>query len=400
MKRFETKYGELDLKVFSLSNAPVYATLEKVKLPAGLKLRGGQTLKKALTIWAGAVLMPRRNKDYPGGWCWQIFSRGLYEAWRACLHIRQGYEEPANGQGELIFLEEAGRDFAGLVFQLLRYRQLDQSEFAEVVDWIEQYRRSLRPAVNDLKAAAGGFVQGATGVMDCCGRLNPSATLTRVQAAKRRLVLRQEQIKRISPLIGRRQIALILAKDEIHRQLIEIYWKLEKIRQELASREQFQPEEPVCIGWRKQLLICLSLLKDIRIMPYAAWARRVMKELGAVRTFLEKSGTKVQVGQAERQIKKVCWAFRFKRARWELENLLWDFDFVFEHPVQAAIEDKDGLVNNLDFFLKRLNLLDDGLFYFPVKDRVATTVAEAINLVKEEKLAVAKNRLKQAAHRL
>lgn len=399
IRALETKYGLLTFKGFFLSQGPVFITTEESRIAAGEAISNGKRLKKGVALPAGIILMPRKNEKYATGWCWQIFSHGLYEAWRACLHIRDSYEAEEKN-GEIVFLESSFRDFAMMVYQLLKYRELSVKEKEEIEKKIDEYRHCFQPAQNPLKQQAEGFLKGATGIRDRTGRPNPTAALTQLHATCRRLELRVEQIKAIDPRIGRRQIALILEKDRIHRQLIDIYKRLADFEKILQKCKKYLPPHEIRSYWQKQIVICLAELEEVRVRPYVRWVINVRRELGQMVGLLKTQGQVEKLGKLKQLTARVIWALKFKRARWDLEQILWDFEHLFRRPKKASSEDKVNLVTALQDFLSKFSQLDDRLFIFQVKEKIDQELATALDFAYNERQKEAKKFLKQAARRL
>lgn len=400
IKKFETKYGLLnDVKVFNLSDSPVYILAQDIIISAGRLRRSSAVLKEQVKLRTGTILMPRQDKEYPGGLRWHLFLHGLYEALRACHHIRDHYEE---SDGEIVFTENAYRDFMIVAYQLASFRRLSDKEKEEIKQKLDFYQRQFRWVRDDLKLEVKEHLNRSIDLKDSLGRLNPGATAARLTASRRRLVLRLEQIQAIDPRIGRRQIALILEKDRIHRTLIDIQNKTARLASIANLCQKYLPNLDTRQLWRTRLIVYQSELTSILVAPYVAWIARLQPEISQL-IDLMKNNKEKNLLLFKELAQRVNSALLFKMARWELEDIIFRYSIVFEAEDMLNEPERIDLHKEIDeFWQKKLAYFDETYFRFKVKEKIKAILDEAKSYLfngpgKNGRLSKVKSLLKEAA---
>lgn len=375
IRDFETKYGLLrGVPVFSLSDSPVQVLLTEIVIPAGTLMRNGRVLKEQVKIRSGTILTPRRDKKYPDGLRWHLFPHGIYEALRASCHIRDHYEEE---DGEIIFTERAFQDLMILAYQLAIFRRLSAEAKEEIRQKLAFYQSRFQRAANELKIEVKEHLNRSVDLKDSLGRLNPGATAARLTAGRCRLALRLEVIQTIDPRIGRRQIALILEKDRIHRTLRDIQRKTGELARIADSRQKYLPKWEIRRLWRTRLTVCRSELVTITVAPYVSWVNRLRQEISQLIDLMDNNKAK-NLPFFKELANRINSAFCFKMARWELEDMIFRYQAVFEREDIFNEPERQDLFQEIDgFWERKLACLDETYFRFKVKDRIKAILDEA-----------------------
>lgn len=403
IRDFETKYGQLQaIKVFSLSDSPVQVILEEINIPVGTVMRNGKILKEAVKLKPGAILMPRRDKKYPGHLRWHLFPHGIYEALRACYHVRDHYEEE---DGEIIFTEQAFRDLMILAYQLASFRRLSAEAKEEIRQKLAFYQSRFQRATNELKTEVKEHLNRSVDLKDSLGRLNPGATAARLTASRRRLALRLDAIQTIDPCIGRRQIALILEKDRIHRTLRDIQRKTGELARIANGCQKYLPNWEPRQLWRTRLVVCQSELATIQVAPYVKWIDRLQPEISQVIKLMENNKEK-NLPLFKELANRINSAFLFKMARWDMEDLIFRYHVIFEAVDIFNEPERQDICKEIDeFWQKKIACLDETYFRSKVKEKITALLKEAKNCLsngpgKNGRLSKVKKLLKEAARRL
>lgn len=389
---FETKYGNMEWPVRRLLDAPIYYTLGDQRIPAGHVMRNGKPLKTAIRLRVGTVLAPRRNEKYPRGICWQVFPYGLYEAYRACLHIRDGYENDNMGETHVIGL--AQQDITQTLALLARYRQVGTKDRQQIDATIALWADSFKPAVNEVKQEAAEQLEGAADVIDSRGRVNPSMTMARLVAAGHRLIVRLDEIKRIDPRIGSRQIALLLEKQRVHSSLSYAYHVLDQVYGE--SKDVRHGQWQTRARWVAFVEGVHRELQGTIIGPFKVPVDRLMTECRQVIRLISQH----KIPEARQLIGRMRQALRCKKARQKLEDFIFHLEMALQHRTNNERETDQELVGQLQDFLSRFRTIEDNGFVVPVREVVERKLVDAHSAIIHGELAKAKELCRSAARRL
>jgi hypothetical protein len=378
---FETKYGPLILEVESLLFKTIFYTLKEVRIPAGTKLRNGSFLKTEVKLRSGTILIPRTDENYPEQTRWQIFPYGIYEAIRACLNIRDNYENKKIG--EIVFLESAYENFYQFISQLLQYRKLTPEEKKKIEKQLDEWRSFFKNPLNPLKQEIKNHLEGAEGLIDSRGRVNPGMVMARLTASRRYISLRLEEIRQIDPRIGTREIALLLEKNRIERLLARVWHQLKRTYTPSGMEYSVIKE-------------CKKELAQIKIGPFPSSIERMCRELEETINLLNQR----RYQEAALLVCRVLESIRVKKARSVLEEIILQFELSRRDSSKSPSETEKRFIPLIDNFLNRWKKIDDSNFEVPVKEKIYTLLNQAKDSIRNNQLEISKELLKKAARLL
>ncbi len=372
-----TAYGPVTLEVRALEGSRIYAVNERHVFPAGRKTINGETLQKPFVIPRGAVLVPYWD-DFDGKKperLHRIFPAGIYEALRSTLHAVWGYGL-RKCSGELQLLRDISNRLARDIAVLMEGNAAPPRRLAEVRTDLAKIAEELGRPTNPAKAeAARKAASAATLEVEYPSGTrsrNIPATRHRVEAVKRRVDQRREQICRIGPRVNFYAEVLAQSIGHIFDDLYSLRRMLQGERIQIARALSPEVHRIFC---RRAEFALAHTLPRLDVAPFLKTAGLIRYDLALI-----KRAKSRQFALAA--IDRILTAIRLKEAQRAFENFI---------ILPLAINEGMDLVTEADFrhtrrriesFIERFNReIDDAGFVRPLKGRV---ISELRAISKEE----------------
>lgn len=370
-----TAYGPVELEVRSLEGSRIYVVRERYVFPAGTKTRSGETLKEPFTVPRGAVLVPAWD-NFEGKQperFHRVFPAGIYDALRSVLHALWGYGLRRR-RGELQILRDISDRLARDIAILTEGNAAPSRKLAEVQTDLVKIAEELGRPINHAKAEAAKKAAAAATleVEHPSGKRsrNIPATRYRVEAVKRRVDRRFDQVRRIGPRVTFYEEVLAQAIGHIFDDLYSLRRMLQGERFQIARALSPEVQRIFC---RRADLAVERTLPRLDVAPFLNTAQMIRYDLGLVR---KAKGKKFALAAIDR----VLAAIRLKEAQRAFETLI---------ILPLAINEGMGITTEADFrhtrrrienFMERFDReIDDTGFVRPVKTRVLNGLRAVLN---------------------
>lgn len=395
-KRILTKYGPAVLSARKLFESEVYVLRASFTFPAGTVLPDDSTLKKAVLIPSGAILLPRWE-DYgemEAKRLHHIFKYGIYEAMRSLAHAFFGYGVRGK-DGEIVELQNFANQLAKAIGILMEGKEAGQDELTKTQKELASIAAGLASVINEAKREAREKIALASTleVSHPSGKKarNLPATAKRLEGATKRLEKRQKEIYSIAP-------RLAFFEQTLASELLRVWTYLDWLRKMLHGELNrlagtWTPTERTI--FRHRVCQALQKLTDIDAQPFLKTGRLIKRDLTiALRAT---GGDKTKVKSA---VGRILFALRFKDAERALEaNVL--LPFTIQHDLGALKpNDIERTGRQIKNFMRRLEALDESGFVSPPKERALAHLRSALEELESSlpNLNRFKESLKRASH--
>lgn len=373
-----TTYGPIELEVRALEGSRIYAVHERHVFPAGTKTHSGEILKKKFIIPRGAVLVPYWD-DFEGRTperFHRVFPSGVYEALRSTLHAVWGYGLKRRC-GELQVLRDISDRLARDLAVLMEGNAAPSRNLAEVQMDLATIAKELGRPIGQVKAEVAEKVAAASTLEvehpSGTRSRNIPATRHRVEAAKRRVDRRHDQVRRIGPRVNFFEQILAQAIGHVFDDLGSLRRMLQGERIQIERSLSPEVKRIFC---RRADFALERILPRLDVEPFLRTADVIRYDLSIAKLA---KGKKLALAAIDR----ILASLRLKEAQRAFENLV---------ILPLAINEGMGVTTEADFRHTRTRLenfrqrfaseIDDTGFVRPVKGRVL----EAIGSILEEEL--------------
>lgn len=400
---FATKYSDLQFTVSPLSPSPIFIVVEPCMLPAGHLCRNGKPLAESVLIRSGTLLVPRRDKKYPNGIRWGVYRYGMFDALRACLHTRRGYEGPK--RGEFTILRNASRMLVECIRTLAAWRSMDRAALKRLREALAALELEFSEKQAEPKMAVAARLTNAHRIKDRRGRTNPGATAARLVSAKKWVQVRLEDIRAIDPRIGLREIALINEIARVRAIFGDLWRDLRRVVPQMAR----DPKPGMIPVARAIIGQCIQALVTVQVGPFVALAGRAAdEELGRLYDALalwqgnpSSHPLRDTVISAAKLVQtRTMTALRIAKARSVLEEIIARHFPLGTHRALMPRANIWRLFRELNRFHAKLSAVSDA----PLAVQRVREVLQLLTLAREElrkgKVREAKTALRKAARKL
>lgn len=289
-----TKYGRRKFQVISLWNTKILVVKRHRKIKA---------LEGIVDIPVGTILMPRMGEH-------QIFSFGVYEAVRSRKHALIGYGRERLRGGEKQELNRIINKLRETVYELLQYFELSENEKQKINNKLTALYSEFIRKRNPFKNEARDYIQSSFKIIDSLGRINPSATSTKLSTAINRLERRIEDIRGIAVRLQFWEIIFLNSLE----MSISVFEDLFNYTDDILKKSDFDKQK-----LSFELEYFAQRLKKVIVNPFVKTAYRCLRDIE------EFNQAKDFIEQDKIILRKLNQASLLKIKQRELERIIWWF---------------------------------------------------------------------------